>query len=48
MLEELHGLKDELKRIILVSHHEEIADTFRSRYKVELTDGSSHVSLVDQ
>lgn len=48
MLEELHGLKDELKRIILVSHHEEIADTFKSRYKVELTDGSSRVSLVDQ
>lgn len=48
MLEELHGLKDELKRIILVSHHEEIADTFKSRYKVELMDGSSRVSLVDQ
>jgi DNA repair protein SbcC/Rad50 len=46
MIEELHLLKDELKRIILVSHQEEIAEAFSNKYKVELVDGASHVSLV--
>ena len=46
MIDELHLLKDELKRIILVSHQEEIAEAFSNKYKVELVDGASHVSLV--
>jgi len=46
MIDELHLLKDELKRIILVSHQEEIAEAFSNKYKVELIDGSSRVSLV--
>lgn len=46
MIDELHLLKDELKRIILVSHQEEIAEAFSNKYKVELVDGASQVSLV--
>ncbi len=47
MIDELHLLKDELKRIILVSHQEEIAEAFSNKYKVELIEGASHVSLVN-
>lgn len=39
-------LRDELKRIILVSHQEEIAEAFNNKYKVELVEGGSRVSLV--
>jgi DNA repair exonuclease SbcCD ATPase subunit len=46
MIDELHLLKDELKRIILVSHQEEIAEAFNNKYKVELVDGASQVNLV--
>jgi exonuclease SbcC len=46
MIDELHLLKDDLKRIILVSHQEEIAEAFNNKYKVELVDGASQVSLV--
>ena len=47
MIDELHLLKDELKRIILVSHQEEIAEAFSNKYKVELIEGASRVSLVN-
>src|SRR5262245_7708544 len=46
MIDELHLLRDELKRIILVSHQEEIAEAFNNKYKVELVEGGSRVSLV--
>lgn len=48
MIAELQRLKDVLGRIILVSHQEEVADAFPSnKYLVELVDGTSRVSLVE-
>jgi DNA repair exonuclease SbcCD ATPase subunit len=47
MIDEMHTMRDELKRVILVSHEEEITDAFQNRYFVELRDKSSRVSLVE-
>lgn len=48
MIDELHSLKNVLQRIILVSHQEEFSDAFPNRYAIELRDGASHVTLVDE
>ncbi len=48
MIDELHSLKSVLQRIILVSHQEEFSDAFPNRYAIELRDGASHVTLVDE
>ena len=45
MIQELHSLKGELKRIILVSHQEEFVDAFENGYTVELVDQTSKVTL---
>jgi DNA repair protein SbcC/Rad50 len=48
MIDELHHLKDVLRRIILVSHLDEFADAFPNRYEVALADGTSRVTLLNQ
>ncbi len=45
MIRELHTLKGELKRIILVSHQEEFVDAFDNGYTIELVDQTSKVTL---
>lgn len=45
MIHELRLLKNVLKRIILVSHQEEVVDAFDNGYMIELVDGASRVSL---
>jgi len=45
MIQELHALKGELKRIILVSHQEEFVDAFDNGYTIELVDQTSKVTL---
>jgi DNA repair exonuclease SbcCD ATPase subunit len=45
MIQELHLLKGELKRIILVSHQEEFVDAFDNGYTIELIDQTSKVTL---
>jgi DNA repair protein SbcC/Rad50 len=45
MIQELHSLKAELKRIILVSHQEEFVDAFDNGYTIELVDQTSKVTL---
>ena len=47
MIEELQALKNVLSRIILVSHQEEFADAFPTRYVIGLEDGSSRASLFE-
>jgi DNA repair exonuclease SbcCD ATPase subunit len=41
MIQELHQLKDQLRRIILVSHQEEFAETFPAGYQLTLEEGST-------
>ncbi len=41
MIQELHQLKDQLRRIILVSHQEEFAETFPAGYQLSLEAGST-------
>jgi exonuclease SbcC len=48
IIDELHNLKEELSRIILVSHQDEFADAFPHRYGIELQNGSSVVTLMDE
>ncbi|MDG6898581.1 MAG: hypothetical protein JRN24_02475, partial [Nitrososphaerota archaeon] len=48
MIQELNDLKEQLKRIILVSHQEEFTDAFVNGYRIELVDGASRVSMLDQ
>jgi DNA repair protein SbcC/Rad50 len=48
MIDELHHLKDVLRRIILVSHLDEFADAFPNRYEVALSGGTSQVTLLNQ
>lgn len=48
MIDELHALKSALDRIILVSHQEEFADAFANKYRIELVDGTSRASLVEE
>jgi DNA repair exonuclease SbcCD ATPase subunit len=48
MIDELHSLKNVLQRIILVSHQEEFSDAFPNRYAIELHEGASRVTLVDE
>lgn len=45
MIQELHALKGELKRIILVSHQEEFVDAFDNGYTIEVVDQTSKVTL---
>ena len=44
MTEELRRLGQELNRIILVSHQEEVSNAFNHRYHIDLEDGNSTVS----
>ena len=48
MIQELNELKQQLARIILVSHQEEFTGAFVNGYAVELKDGTSRVSLLEQ
>lgn len=47
IIDQLHVLSDTLRRIILVSHQEEFAEEFPNRYTIDLTDGTSRVSLAN-
>ncbi len=47
MIDELHALKNVLRRIIIVSHQEEFAHDFSNRYAVEVIGGTSRVNPVD-
>ncbi len=47
VIEELQALKNVLSRIILVSHQEEFADAFPTRYVIGLKDGTSRASLFE-
>jgi len=48
MIQELHNLRDFLKRILLVSHQEEFADAFENSYHFELVNGSTRVTRVQR
>lgn len=48
IIEELHMLKEELSRVILVSHQDEFADAFPNRYTIELKNNTSVVTLMDE
>lgn len=41
MIQELQGLRAHVRRIVLVSHHEEFADAFADGYRLELRDGTT-------
>ncbi len=44
---ELRGLSSILKRVIVVSHQEELARAFPSRYEITLEDGSSTARIIE-
>lgn len=48
MIDALRDLSGVVSRIILVSHQEEFADAFQNRYAIQLVDGTSQASLVDE
>ena len=45
MIQVLSELQTELKRVVLVSHQEEIADAFPNCYETRLVNGASQVAL---
>lgn len=45
MIDALDSLRQQLKRIVLVSHQEEFASAFSNKYLIQLEDGMSKVSL---
>lgn len=45
MIDALHDLSNELRRIIVVSHQDEFAKDFSNRYDVQIQDGISRVTL---
>jgi DNA repair exonuclease SbcCD ATPase subunit len=45
MIDALDSLRQQLKRIVLVSHQEEFASAFSNKYLIQLEDGTSKVSL---
>jgi exonuclease SbcC len=47
MIQELSTLREQLERIILVSHQDEFANAFSDRYSFKLVKGASHVSLME-
>ncbi len=47
MIQELNVLREQLARIILVSHQDEFANAFPDRYSFKLEKGASHVSLME-
>lgn len=47
IIDQLHVLSQTLRRIILVSHQEEFANEFPNRYAIELSDGTSRISLAN-
>ncbi len=47
MIQELNTLREQLERIILVSHQDEFANAFSDRYSFKLVKGASHVSLME-
>lgn len=47
MIQELNVLREQLTRIILVSHQDEFANAFPDRYSFKLEKGASHVSLME-
>lgn len=47
MIQELNELQQQLARIILVSHQEEFFSAFTNGYAVELVNGASRVSLLE-
>lgn len=48
MIQEINELKQQLRRIILVSHQEEFVGAFPNEYAIELIDGASRASLLEQ
>jgi exonuclease SbcC len=46
IIEELRALKGVLQRVIIVSHQEELARAFPSRYEISLEDGTSKARIV--
>ncbi len=46
-IQELRSLQQHLERIILVSHQEEFYRTFQTGYTIEIVNGGSQVSLVN-
>lgn len=47
IVNELRELRSILKRVIVVSHQEELARAFPSRYEITLQDGSSRAQIVE-
>ncbi len=47
IIDELHNLKNVLKRVILVSHQEEFSDRFPTRYRIAIENGTSTAKLVN-
>ena len=47
MIQELNTLREQLERVILVSHQDEFANAFPDRYSFKLVKGASHVSLME-
>ncbi len=43
MIQELQNLRDQLRRIILVSHQEEFTDAFHDGFRFEMVDGTTRV-----
>jgi energy-coupling factor transporter ATP-binding protein EcfA2 len=48
MIQELNDLKEQLARIILVSHQEEFTGAFVNGYQVDIVDGASHIRPLEQ
>lgn len=48
MVQELRQLQQQLSRILIVSHEEDIARAFDNVYAVELVDGASRVELAQR
>lgn len=47
MIQELNVLREQLARIILVSHQDEFANAFPDRYSFSLVNGASYLSLME-
>lgn len=46
-IQELHSLQQHLERIVLVSHQEEFYKTFQTGYTIDIVNGSSQASLLN-
>ena len=48
IIDELHHLKNVMRRIILVPYQEEFVDAFPNCYQIELKDGTSAAHIVQE